>query len=72
MIQIYYHVCFGQVDPSGPLATLRKLLLSEESIASFKKWAIDHWYYSGLIVASFLLMLVRLTIVRRQTFNIRK
>ncbi|XP_001945603.2 disintegrin and metalloproteinase domain-containing protein 10 [Acyrthosiphon pisum] len=47
-----------EVDPSGPLATLRKLLLSEESIASFKKWAIDHWYYSGLIVASFLLMLV--------------
>ncbi|XP_050543022.1 disintegrin and metalloproteinase domain-containing protein 10 isoform X2 [Daktulosphaira vitifoliae] len=47
-----------EVDPSGPLATLRKLLLSEESIASFKKWAIDHWYYSGLIVASFLVMLV--------------
>jgi len=47
-----------EVDPSGPLATLRKLLLSEESIASFKKWAVDHWYYSGLIVASFLLMLV--------------
>ncbi|VVC24895.1 Hypothetical protein CINCED_3A006013 [Cinara cedri] len=47
-----------EVDPSGPLATLRKLLLSEESIASFKKWAIDHWYYSGLIGVSFLMMLV--------------
>ncbi|XP_050421429.1 disintegrin and metalloproteinase domain-containing protein 10 [Adelges cooleyi] len=47
-----------EVDPSGPLATLRKLLLSEESIASFKKWAVDHWYYSSLIAGTFLLMLV--------------
>ncbi|XP_018900359.2 LOW QUALITY PROTEIN: uncharacterized protein Kul [Bemisia tabaci] len=47
-----------EVDPSGPLATLRKLLLSEESIASFKRWTIDHWYYSSLIVFSFVLILV--------------
>lgn len=39
-----------EVDPSGPLATLRKLLLSEESIASFKKWVMDHWYAVALIV----------------------
>ena len=33
-----------EVDPSGPLATLRRLLLSDESIASLKKWIEDHWY----------------------------
>ncbi|KAL1452492.1 hypothetical protein WDU94_006719 [Cyamophila willieti] len=46
------------VDPSGPLATLRKLLLSDESINSVKKWALEHWYYSGLMFFSFLLILV--------------
>lgn len=48
-----------EVDPSGPIATLRKLLLSEENIASFKKWALDHWYYCGLIFLSFLSLMVR-------------
>lgn len=33
-----------EVDPSGPLATLRRLLLSDESIASLKRWVEDHWY----------------------------
>ncbi|XP_026682732.1 uncharacterized protein LOC103513829 [Diaphorina citri] len=47
-----------EVDPSGPLATLRKLLLSDESINSVKKWALEHWYYSGLMFFSFLLILV--------------
>ncbi|KAG8242950.1 hypothetical protein J6590_055673 [Homalodisca vitripennis] len=45
------------VDPSGPLATLRKLLLSEESIASFKRWILDRWYYAALICASVILIL---------------
>lgn len=48
-----------EVDPSGPIATLRKLLLSEENIASFKKWALDHWYYCGMIFLSFLSLMVR-------------
>lgn len=47
-----------EVDPSGPLATLRKLLLSEESIASFKKWVISNWYAVALIVVVILALLV--------------
>lgn len=47
-----------QVDPSGPLATLRKLLLSDESIASFKRWVTDHWYAVLLIVFAVLFILV--------------
>uniref|UniRef100_A0A2M4B8E9 ADAM10 endopeptidase n=2 Tax=Anopheles marajoara TaxID=58244 RepID=A0A2M4B8E9_9DIPT len=47
-----------EVDPSGPLATLRKLLLSEESIASFKKWIYSNWYTVALIVTIILVLLV--------------
>jgi len=46
-----------QVDPSGPLATLRKLL-SDESIASFKWWVTDHWYALLLIVFAVLSVLI--------------
>ncbi|XP_032597446.1 disintegrin and metalloproteinase domain-containing protein 10 isoform X2 [Drosophila grimshawi] len=49
-----------EVDPSGPLATLRKLLLSEESIATFKKWMQHHWYTVALAaIGVFLLLLMR-------------
>ncbi|XP_072400630.1 disintegrin and metalloproteinase domain-containing protein 10-like [Diabrotica undecimpunctata] len=47
-----------EVDPSGPLATLRKLLLSDESIASFKKWIIDYWYAVAMIIAAVIALLV--------------
>ncbi|XP_057658475.1 disintegrin and metalloproteinase domain-containing protein 10-like [Diorhabda carinulata] len=47
-----------EVDPSGPLATLRKLLLSDESIASFKKWITDYWYAVALIIATVIALLV--------------
>ncbi|XP_058056095.1 uncharacterized protein LOC131207497 [Anopheles bellator] len=47
-----------EVDPSGPLATLRKLLLSEESIASFKKWIFSNWYTVALIVTIVFILLV--------------
>lgn len=47
-----------EVDPSGPLATLRKLLLSEESIASFKRWVMDYWYVVTLIVIGIVALLV--------------
>uniref|UniRef100_A0A1B0DAT4 Uncharacterized protein n=1 Tax=Phlebotomus papatasi TaxID=29031 RepID=A0A1B0DAT4_PHLPP len=46
-----------EVDPSGPLATLRKLLLSDESIASFKKWVQSNWYTVVLIVIAVLVLL---------------
>jgi hypothetical protein len=53
-----------QVDPSGPLATLRKLLLSDESIASFKRWVTDHWYAVVIIVFAALFILVSSVISR--------
>ncbi|XP_034131456.1 uncharacterized protein LOC117585829 isoform X2 [Drosophila guanche] len=50
-----------EVDPSGPLATLRKLLLSEESIATFKKWMEHNWYTVALsAIGVILLLLMRL------------
>ncbi|KAK1130393.1 hypothetical protein K0M31_018525 [Melipona bicolor] len=33
-----------EVDPSGPLATLRRLLLSDASLASFQRWMVNRWY----------------------------
>lgn len=47
-----------EVDPSGPLATLRRLLLSEESIASFKKWIISNWYTVAMVVIAVIVLLV--------------
>ena len=32
-----------EVDPSGPLATLRRFLLSNESMASLKRWLNEQW-----------------------------
>ncbi|XP_017885545.1 disintegrin and metalloproteinase domain-containing protein 10-like [Ceratina calcarata] len=46
-----------EVDPSGPLATLRRLLLSDASLATFQRWMVHHWY----IIA--ILTLVLLTIM---------
>ncbi|KAJ8670500.1 hypothetical protein QAD02_001759 [Eretmocerus hayati] len=39
-----------EVDPSGPLATLRKFLLSDENLASFRRWLYEHWYVTSLLV----------------------
>ncbi|XP_049946248.1 uncharacterized protein LOC126428361 [Schistocerca serialis cubense] len=47
-----------EVDPSGPLATLRKLLLSDESIASFKKWVMQYWYAVLFIAVGVILLMV--------------
>lgn len=47
-----------EVDPSGPLATLRKLLLSEESLASFKRWVSEHWYAVVIIIVCILFLLI--------------
>ncbi|CAH0729239.1 unnamed protein product, partial [Brenthis ino] len=46
-----------EVDPSGPLATLRKLLLSDESIAGFKRWVLRHWYAVLLILLAVIALL---------------
>lgn len=50
-----------EVDPSGPLATLRKLLLSDESIAGFKRWVFNHWYGVLLILLAVIALLVAST-----------
>ncbi|XP_071866505.1 disintegrin and metalloproteinase domain-containing protein 10 isoform X2 [Bombus fervidus] len=47
-----------EVDPSGPLATLRKLLLSDESLATFRRWIIDHWYAAAFIIVAAVSLLV--------------
>ncbi|KAG7190618.1 hypothetical protein KM043_006705 [Ampulex compressa] len=47
-----------EVDPSGPLATLRKLLLSDESLATFRRWVGEHWYAAALIVLGAISLLV--------------
>ncbi|XP_067137690.1 disintegrin and metalloproteinase domain-containing protein 10-like [Centruroides vittatus] len=51
-----------EVDPSGPLATLRKLLLSTESIASLKRWVLDHWW--GVILLFICVIIVLIIIVK--------
>ena len=48
------------MDPSGPLATLRKILLSEESIASLQRFLTQHWYTIIFLVAGVLLLMVRI------------
>lgn len=60
-----------EVDPSGPLATLRKLLLSDESIASFKRWVTEHWYAVLLIVFAILFVLVVSTKVLGKRPNLK-
>ncbi|XP_012143945.2 disintegrin and metalloproteinase domain-containing protein 10 isoform X1 [Megachile rotundata] len=47
-----------EVDPSGPLATLRKLLLSDESLANFRRWIVNHWYAAALIILAAISLLV--------------
>ncbi|XP_031784543.1 disintegrin and metalloproteinase domain-containing protein 10 isoform X2 [Nasonia vitripennis] len=55
-----------EVDPSGPLATLRKLLLSDESLATFRRWISEHWYAATLIVLGAISILVMSTKLLRK------
>ena len=53
---------------SGPLATLRKLLLSEESIANLKKFLMRYWYTVIFIVLGvFSLMAIIIKICGKKT-----
>nr|XP_045622602.1 uncharacterized protein LOC123773138 [Procambarus clarkii] len=47
-----------EVDPSGPLATLRGLLLSDESLANLQRWIIEHWYAVLFVVLAVMVLLV--------------
>lgn len=49
-----------QVDPSGPLATLRGLLLSDESLANLQRWIVQHWYAVLFVVLAVMVLLVSL------------
>merc|ERR1711892_30009 len=51
-----------EVDPSGPLATLRKLLLSERSVATFKRSITKYWY--TVIIAFIAVISLMVTIVK--------
>ncbi len=47
-----------EVNPSGPLATLRKILLSEESIASLGRFLVRHWYLAIFVALGVLPLMV--------------
>ncbi|XP_071549601.1 uncharacterized protein [Panulirus ornatus] len=47
-----------EVDPSGPLATLRELLLSDKSLANLQRWIIEHWYAVLFVVLAVMVLLV--------------
>ncbi|XP_054710246.1 disintegrin and metalloproteinase domain-containing protein 10-like [Uloborus diversus] len=38
------HQSCREIDPSGPLATLRNLLMSPEGVAILKKWIAEKWW----------------------------
>ena len=57
---------------TGPLATLRKLLLSEESIANLKKFLMRYWYTVIFIVLGvFILMAVIIKVCGKKTPLVR-
>ena len=62
-----------EVDPSGPLATLRKLLLSEESIANLKRFLMRYWYTVIFIVLGvFILMAIIIKVCGKKTPLVRR
>ncbi|XP_065333192.1 disintegrin and metalloproteinase domain-containing protein 10 isoform X1 [Cloeon dipterum] len=62
-----------EVDPSGPLATLRKLLLSDENLATAKKWIGQNWYFIVLtvVVVISLMVMVAKAFGRRDDSKLR-
>ena len=56
-ILISRYIYVFQVDPSGPLANLRKLMFSPEGFQTMKQWLAQYWYIvMASIVALFLFM----------------
>ncbi len=47
-----------EVNPSGPLATLRKILLSEESLRSVAQFLSLHWYLVLFLLMGVLVLMV--------------
>lgn len=52
-----YQKC-REVDPAGPLATLRRLLLSEEAVESFRNWVSSNWFAVLLILSGVISLMV--------------
>ena len=69
MINSSLYVLSQQVDPSGPLATLRRLLLSDASLAQFQRWMADRWYAVALGILAALLGLVSSYITRIHVYT---
>lgn len=61
-----------EVDPAGPLATLRRLLLSEEAIESFRKWVSSNWFAVLLIISGVISLLVRIIAAMTLCINLIK
>jgi len=51
-----------EVDPLGPLLTLRRLLLSDKSIAAVKSFIVKYWY--SVILAAIAVIALMVTIVK--------
>jgi len=51
-----------EVDPLGPLLTLRRLLLSDKSIAALKRFIVKYWY--SVILAAIAVIALMVTIVK--------
>ena len=47
-----------KVDPSGPLANLKKLIFSEEGVETLKEWLNTYWYVVLVVALSFVIFLV--------------
>ncbi|XP_011303920.1 disintegrin and metalloproteinase domain-containing protein 10 isoform X2 [Fopius arisanus] len=62
-----------EVDPTGPLATLRRLLLSDMSMERVHRWITDRWYAITLGILGIISSLIILTISfsKRSKANLR-
>ena len=62
---VHNYFKYFQVDPSGPLATLRNLLLGEESIASLKMFLENYWYAVIFIAIAVIILMVSVAIAMK-------
>ncbi|CAG2170054.1 unnamed protein product [Oppiella nova] len=62
-----------EVDPSGPLATLRRLLLSNESMASLKRWFNEQWFYVAILcLITLLIVAILVKVFGKRTIDLSK
>ncbi|XP_053204825.1 disintegrin and metalloproteinase domain-containing protein 10-like [Panonychus citri] len=62
-----------EVDPSGPLATLRRFLLSNESMASIKRWLNEQWICVIILcVMALLIVFLLVKVFEKRNYEIPK